>query len=39
MESFDCSIRDFLMVWIGIVGGCVGLWVPLEMAQMDGNKK
>jgi len=37
MESFDCPIRDFLMQWIGIVGGCVGLWVPREMAMVGVN--
>ncbi|KAJ5032569.1 uncharacterized protein L3040_009169 [Drepanopeziza brunnea f. sp. 'multigermtubi'] len=26
MESFDCSLRNYLMVWLGLVGGCVGLW-------------
>ncbi|KAF4635559.1 hypothetical protein G7Y89_g2539 [Cudoniella acicularis] len=33
MEDFDCSMNDYLMVWLGVVGGCVGLWVPPEMAQ------
>ncbi|KAB5580076.1 hypothetical protein GE09DRAFT_1212540 [Coniochaeta sp. 2T2.1] len=32
MTSFDCSKEDYLMVWLGLVGGCVGLWVPKEMA-------
>jgi ubiquitin-like-conjugating enzyme ATG10 len=32
MEGFDCSKEDYLMVWLGLVGGCVGLWVPPEMA-------
>ncbi|KAL2065032.1 hypothetical protein VTL71DRAFT_4172 [Oculimacula yallundae] len=35
MENFDCSMKDYLMVWLGLVGGCVGLWVPPEMAQTD----
>jgi ubiquitin-like-conjugating enzyme ATG10 len=33
MESFGCPIKDYLMVWIGLVGGCVGLWIPSEMAR------
>ncbi|KAK4158483.1 ubiquitin-like-conjugating enzyme ATG10 [Chaetomidium leptoderma] len=32
MERFDCSKENYLMVWLGLVGGCVGLWVPAEMA-------
>ncbi|KAI0025591.1 hypothetical protein F4780DRAFT_721866 [Xylariomycetidae sp. FL0641] len=32
MNGFDCPKEDYLMVWLGIVGGCVGLWVPKEMA-------
>lgn len=32
MNSFDCSKEDYLMTWLGLVGGCVGLWVPKEMA-------
>ncbi|KAH8676748.1 hypothetical protein BGZ60DRAFT_264946 [Tricladium varicosporioides] len=33
MENFNCPIKDYLMVWLGLVGGCVGLWVPPEMAD------
>jgi len=33
MEKFKCSIDDYLMLWLGLVGGCVGLWVPHEMAE------
>jgi len=32
MSDFDCSKENYLMVWIGLVGGCVGLWVPKELA-------
>ncbi|KAJ9142200.1 Ubiquitin-like-conjugating enzyme ATG10 [Pleurostoma richardsiae] len=32
MSSFGCSKEDYLMIWLGLVGGCVGLWVPKEMA-------
>lgn len=32
MANFDCAKEDYLMVWLGLVGGCVGLWVPKEMA-------
>lgn len=32
MSRFDCSKENYLMVWLGLVGGCVGLWVPSEMA-------
>jgi ubiquitin-like-conjugating enzyme ATG10 len=31
MEVLDCPIEDYLMAWIGLVGGCVGLWIPFEM--------
>jgi len=31
MEGFDCPMKDYLMVWIGLVGRSVGLWVPPEM--------
>ncbi|CZR50684.1 uncharacterized protein PAC_00558 [Phialocephala subalpina] len=34
MEQFDCVIDKYLMMWIGLVGGCVGLWVPPEMAAV-----
>jgi ubiquitin-like-conjugating enzyme ATG10 len=33
MEGLECDIRNYLMVWIGLVGGCVGLWIPSEMAK------
>lgn len=32
MARFNCSKEDYLTVWLGLVGGCVGLWVPKEMA-------
>ncbi|KAK6198339.1 hypothetical protein LQW54_010362 [Pestalotiopsis sp. IQ-011] len=32
MAGFDCPKEDYLMVWLGLVGGCVGLWVPKELA-------
>ncbi|KAG7293064.1 hypothetical protein NEMBOFW57_003110 [Staphylotrichum longicolle] len=32
VDSFECSKENYLMVWLGLVGGCVGLWVPAEMA-------
>ncbi|KAI8629284.1 hypothetical protein F5Y19DRAFT_96026 [Xylariaceae sp. FL1651] len=34
MARFDCSKEDYLMVWLGLVGGCVGLWVPKQMATL-----
>jgi ubiquitin-like-conjugating enzyme ATG10 len=37
MESFDCPIKDYLMLWVGLVGGCVGLWIPPEMARGEGE--
>ncbi|KAI0124649.1 hypothetical protein BJ170DRAFT_467567 [Xylariales sp. AK1849] len=33
MAEFDCSKENYLMVWLGLVGNCVGLWVPKEMAS------
>lgn len=33
MVAFDCAKDDYLMTWLGLVGGCVGLWVPKEMAM------
>jgi ubiquitin-like-conjugating enzyme ATG10 len=35
METFDCPIANYLMVWLGLVGGCVGLWVPHEMSTRE----
>jgi ubiquitin-like-conjugating enzyme ATG10 len=32
LSNFECSKEDYLMVWLGLVGGCVGLWAPKEMA-------
>ncbi|KAI0138369.1 hypothetical protein GGR57DRAFT_70000 [Xylariaceae sp. FL1272] len=32
MAPFQCSKDDYLMVWIGLVGSCVGLSVPTELA-------
>ncbi|KAH8889569.1 hypothetical protein GQ53DRAFT_783109 [Thozetella sp. PMI_491] len=32
MSHFPCSKESYLMVWLGLVGGCVGLWAPKEMA-------
>ncbi|KAF8863369.1 hypothetical protein BDZ45DRAFT_738343 [Acephala macrosclerotiorum] len=37
MEQLDSSMKDYLMMWIGLVGGCVGLWVPPEMAANGGT--
>jgi len=31
MSSFECSREEYLTIWLGLVGGCVGLWVPKEM--------
>lgn len=31
MATFDCSKEDYLTVWLGIAGGCVGLGVPKEL--------
>lgn len=32
MSGFECSRHNYLIIWLGLVGGCVGLWVPKEMA-------
>ncbi|KAM3442744.1 hypothetical protein MY4824_000885 [Beauveria thailandica] len=31
MTPFPCSKRDYLIIWLGIVGGCVSLWAPNEL--------
>lgn len=31
MEGFDCPLQSYIMIWLGLVGSCVGLWVPVEM--------
>lgn len=31
--KFECNRTNYLMIWLGLVGGCVGLWVPKEMAM------
>lgn len=33
MAGFDCDAENYLSVWLGLVGGCVGLWMPKEMAM------
>jgi ubiquitin-like-conjugating enzyme ATG10 len=33
MLQFSCSKKDYLMVWLGLTGNCVGLSVPKEMAM------
>ncbi|KAI1435020.1 hypothetical protein GGR50DRAFT_350844 [Xylaria sp. CBS 124048] len=38
MGNFDCSKEDYLTIWLGLVGGCVGLWVPKEMAMGPGEQ-
>ncbi|PHH88676.1 hypothetical protein CDD83_7244 [Cordyceps sp. RAO-2017] len=37
LSGFACSREDYLMIWLGLVGGCVGLWVPKEMAAPQAN--
>lgn len=32
MLQFSCSKEDYLMIWLGLTGSCVGLHVPKEMA-------
>jgi ubiquitin-like-conjugating enzyme ATG10 len=32
MLNFHCTKENYLMVWLGLVGGCVSLWIPKEMA-------
>ncbi|KAK7422600.1 E2-like conjugating enzyme atg10 [Neonectria magnoliae] len=32
ISNFECDRTNYLMIWLGLVGGCVGLWVPKEMA-------
>ncbi|KAJ4998686.1 Ubiquitin-like-conjugating enzyme ATG10 [Colletotrichum sp. SAR 10_66] len=36
MSGIGCSKEQYMMLWLGLVGGCVGLWVPKEMA-MDSS--
>ncbi|KAI2621063.1 hypothetical protein GGR54DRAFT_85514 [Hypoxylon sp. NC1633] len=37
MAAFESTKEDYLMVWLGLVGGCVGLWVPQQMATVDAG--
>jgi len=39
MENFDCSLENYMMLWLGLVGGCVGLCLPIEMAQAEEPKQ
>jgi ubiquitin-like-conjugating enzyme ATG10 len=32
MEGFTCSLQNYLSIWLGLVGGYVGLWLPAAMA-------
>ncbi|CAI6095668.1 unnamed protein product [Clonostachys chloroleuca] len=34
MSAFKCQISEYLTIWLGLVGGCVGLWVPRQMATI-----
>ncbi|KAF2973005.1 hypothetical protein GQX73_g492 [Xylaria multiplex] len=38
MAHFDCSKEDYLTVWLGPVGECVGLRIPMEMAVGPGSR-
>lgn len=31
MAAFKCSLEEYLTIWIGLAGACVGLSVPMEM--------
>ena len=33
MEEGFIPIDEYLMRWVGLVGGCVGLWMPSEMVE------
>ncbi|KAI1758912.1 hypothetical protein GGR53DRAFT_192716 [Hypoxylon sp. FL1150] len=37
MAGFDCPKEDYLMVWLGMVGGCVGLWIPNQLATINAG--
>ncbi|KAI8956789.1 hypothetical protein F5Y11DRAFT_132989 [Daldinia sp. FL1419] len=37
MAGFDCAKHDYLMVWLGLVGGCVGFYIPEPMATVDAE--
>jgi ubiquitin-like-conjugating enzyme ATG10 len=39
MESYDCPMTDYLMLWLGLVGGCVGLWIPPEVARQNAQSQ
>lgn len=39
MSEFDCSKETYLIVWIGLVGACVGLNVPSEMMLEQSEVK
>ncbi|RYP38124.1 hypothetical protein DL767_002641 [Monosporascus sp. MG133] len=38
MVGFDCAKEDYLMVWLGLVGGPVGLWIPREIAMTEDGE-
>jgi ubiquitin-like-conjugating enzyme ATG10 len=35
MAGFQCSTELYLNIWLGLVGGCVGLWLPKGMAMPE----
>jgi ubiquitin-like-conjugating enzyme ATG10 len=35
MEEFSCQKEEYLMVWLGLVGPVVGLWLPSQMAMTE----
>jgi len=35
MRPLECSLKDYLQIWLGLVGPCVGLHVPLAIAELQ----
>jgi len=33
MDPFNCTLKDYLTIWLGLVGPSVGLWLPSAVAQ------
>lgn len=34
MEQMLCPIKDYIQIWLGLVGPAISLQIPLAMAQV-----
>ena len=34
-DRFEVTLENYMSVWVGLVGGCVGLHVPARAVSVD----